>query len=196
MTLVVLLSLFACNVSRADFILKVAESTPGTVNIDYSGGFLLLGAGVGQNATNTTGPRIEKNKFVTHGLGIVQRFDGVYSPSGATKPLFPLLNTTVAGSMTAGSGIVQFSLDSNRFYAVAGTGPGYYSASGRMTLTTTLAALGLNLGDSADYLWTETFAGAQAQKLTIQAVPEPSSVALVGSVIAGLSVLSPRRRQA
>jgi hypothetical protein len=68
------------------------------------------------------------------------------------------------------------------------------SLNGTATLqNTTLAALGLNVGDVGTFAYST---GSGTETFRLEAVPEPGSLAVVSGLVAGLSVLSRRRRQA
>jgi len=72
-----------------------------------------------------------------------------------------------------------------------------YSASGTITFNNKLVSNFINVGQTIVLNWTQSNQNfIQGNTITVVGVPEPSSLACVSGVVAGLSVLSRRRRQA
>jgi hypothetical protein len=111
----------------------------------------------------------------------------------------PASNTNLS-SPSGGNKVAGFSFNTNTlFFANAIKSGSIYGTAGSVSNTTTagggvtLASMGFTVGKTDVYTFTS--GGGTVETITITAVPEPSSLACVGGLVAGLSVLSRRRRQ-
>ena len=122
-------------------------------------------------------------------------------PSVTPTSIFslPASNTNLSNP-GGGNRVAGFSFNtSTLFFASAINSGGIYGTPGSVSNTTTagggvtLGGMGFAVGQTDVYTFIS--GGGTVETITITAVPEPSSLACVGGLVAGLSVLSRRRRQ-
>ena len=197
---VVALSLLA-STSQAGFIISVAQ-TGVNVTMTYSGSLTFVGSGT--TATHGVNNWVQNNEFyrITDVPNSTEtQFAGTRTPN---LVLFP--NWTppaVSGRLNANSATgdkLAFIDDGRVVTAQIGTGNWSgqtYSASGTMTFNNKLVTDFIDIGVTRVIDWTQTGQIFNpSNTITVIGVPEPSSLACVSGLVAGLSVLSRRRRQA
>jgi hypothetical protein len=149
----------------------VAQAGPVTLSITPSGSVTAGSTlSIFGTITNTSAPTVFLNSIAAN---------LVSPPSAAftvdTSPFFTFVPVSLTGGANSGS--------VNLFDILVGPG----AAPGVYTFTTTL--LGGIDGDADNTLATKDFT------ITVAAVPEPASMLLLGSGLAGVAVLRRRRRQ-
>jgi hypothetical protein len=197
-------ALFAGN-AFAGFIINV-EQAGANLKFTYNGSFVMTAAGI--TDTDPIGFSYTSNYLKATVTG------GGENPSRGKSSLFSGAFSLVSGNpdtfFTGSGNASSFAPGSENFIVVRSTGEvfvgdlnstngaGTYFASGSFTVAgQTLASIGYTANESRKWNWTQTGqAFVNTNTLTINAVPEPSSIAVVGGLVAGLSVLSRRRRQA
>jgi len=208
------------NASQAGFVITVNQ-VGSDVELTYSGSFTGL---VGNHNHPGTWPGnvfsgVSRDRFFARASSF-NGYDGSWSGSGpfvaANRPdFFPGLPVSPGGPFNIGStnvapGSQTFWVDGTtdltrqgRFYIdptllVTTGATKTYTASGSFKIVgSTLTSFGLTVPSTRTWDWTQSGQSFVAgNTVTITAVPEPSSLACVSGLVAGLSVLSRRRRQA
>ncbi len=192
--LATLIFLGLAGTSQAGLIFTVAESGGG-VTISYNGSLELVGNGAAFNnpaASIIDGTRITVNPNQPANFN-ARLFTGSFT--GPTS-FFPGLGEpdVNATSVTGGSTLVALSLGSGSIYTPTGFAGGTFSASGSMFFNgSSFASLGLTPGSQL-FNWTQTGQSFNSTNvITVTAVPEPTSMLMVGSAVLGLCTL--RRRK-
>ncbi len=188
--------------SQAGFIISVAQSGANVV-MSYTGSFTFVGSGA--IAPHNPSGWVQDNEFY-HISNLPNSTETQYLGSRTPLVLFPnwtpsgmsgrLVATSVTGDKLAfiDDGRVvtaeRSALNSN-WDLTANT----YSASGTMTFINRNISDFINVGETRDLNWTQAGQGfVQGNTIRVVGVPEPGSLAVVSGLVAGLSVLSRRRR--
>jgi hypothetical protein len=196
-------ALFAGN-AFAGFIINV-EQVGTDLKFTYSGSMQMFAEGsetdsnrVGYGGTSSLGNDI----FRVYNGGTIGDFKGVVTPTFSDKSdFFVGTGDAVSGSLSAGATnfvIRTTSVPNELRFSVGAVGVGTKTVSGSFTVAgRNFASIGYTSGESRTWNWTQNNQNfVTGNTLTITAVPEPSSIALVSSLVAGLTVLTRRRRQA
>ncbi len=185
--------------SQAGFIITVAQSGANVV-MNYSGSFTFVGSGA--VAPHTPNNWVQNNEFYRI-TDVPDSFETQFAGTRTPNPLFP--NWTppaVSGRLNANSATgdkLAFIDDGRVVTAQFGTGNWSgqtYFASGTMTFNNKSVSNFINVGETRVLDWTQAGQFHPDNTITVVGVPEPSSLACISGLAAGLSVLSRRRRQA
>jgi hypothetical protein len=193
-------ALFAGN-AFAGFIINV-EQVGADLKFSYSGSMVMAGSGSESDAVGYGYGQNTNDIFRVWGGGTTGNWEGVVTPTFSNRSDFLSGSGTALGaSLASGSTnfLVRTTATANTLrFSLGSVGAGTKTVSGSFTVASrTLASIGYTANTSRTWSWTENGQSFVAgNTLTINAVPEPSSIAVVGGLVAGLSVLSRRRRQA
>ena len=187
--------------SQAGFIITVAQSGANVV-MNYSGSFTFVGSGA--VAPHSPNNWVQNNEFyrITDVPNSTEtQFLGTRTPNLVLFPNWTpsgTLGRLVANSATGDK--LAFIDDGRVVTAQFGTGNWSgqtYSASGTMTFDNKLVSNFIDVGETRVLDWTQAGQSLNTNNtITVVGVPEPSSLACISGLAAGLSVLSRRRRQA
>jgi hypothetical protein len=176
--------------SQAGFVITLEEIGPSILKVTGSGSFDLTG--LNQYSNNTAQPNYLRFYQIEGGTGSADGFQ-IFTISGPANPLAfgPDVLTSIASTGQA------FGFTNNGGWKIS-TPAGYVSGAqidGSSTFTSNLVTLnyasyGMTAGQSRVFTY-----GPNNQTITITAVPEPGSLAVVGGLVAGMTVLVRRRRQ-
>jgi|NOAtaT_7_FD_contig_51_4961938_length_658_multi_2_in_0_out_0_1 hypothetical protein len=188
---------FLASTSQAGFIITVAQSGA-NVTMTYSGSLSFVGSG--SIAPHTPNNWIQNDEFyrITDVPNSTEtQFSGSRIPN---LVLFPNWTSPRLFADSATGDKIGILDDGRVVTAQYGTGMWSgqtYSASGTMTFNNKLVSNFINVGETRVVTWTQTGQNfIPGNTVTIVGVPEPSSIAVTSGLVAGLSVLSRRRRQA
>jgi hypothetical protein len=188
LAVVFMLSLVAS--SQAGFVITLEEIAPSTLKVTGSGSFDLTG--LNQYSNNTAQPNYLRFYQIEGGAGSADGFQ-LGSVTGPSNPfdIGPGVTSSIASTGQA------FGFANSGGWKIS-TPVGYVSGAqidGSSTFTSNLVTLdyayfGMTAGQSRVFTY-----GPNNETITITAVPEPGSLAVVGGLVAGMTALFRRRRQ-
>jgi hypothetical protein len=188
------------NIAQAGLIFFV-EEVGSNIKITASGSLDTTGWTSGNQPPGVTFLRQERVMVGTSapsGTGFIE-FGPLtsFSVSGGASStnVFPSLGTGFYSAASHSGDLAGMRFDGSAFRVMAPVG---YSSGNSISGTATfnnlsLTSLGMNSGTT--WKWYFGANGDEGKSLTITAVPEPGSLIVVSGLVAGLSVLSRRRRE-
>lgn len=192
---------FLANTAFAGFVFFV-EEVGSNIKITASGSLDTTGWTSGNNPPG--GAFIRDNAVIVGtsapsgtgfiNFGVLTGF--TVSGGASTTKVFPSFSTSSYNAASSSGSFAGMLLDGSggvTVYAPVGYTSGD-SISGTATYNSqSLSSLGMNSGTT--WKWYLGAPGDESKSITVTAVPEPGSLAVVGGLVAGLSVLSRRRRE-
>ena len=189
--------------SQAGFIISVAQSGANVV-MSYSGSFTFVGSGA--IAPHTPSGWVQNNEFyrISDQPNTTEtQYSGSRNPNLVLFPNWTPIGTPGRLVANSATGDKLAFIDDGRVVTAERSAlnsnwdltANTYSASGTMTFNNRNISAFINVGQTRLLNWTQAGQSfVQGNTITVVGVPEPGSLAVVSGLVAGLSVLSRRRR--